>query len=229
MPQPGTDLYVDMVNKIPERRDSNGNVIRPNRWELAALQDAHLYDPSDDARPDGGMGFNRMWLTLFGAGWTTLRVIFTFALVLSAAVNIKTSLPDPWSIIVLLIVCQIYMSSRGFPRAINLVMAVNIILMAVATILSAWGSRANTNYYAKLEVTGGNCPFFWKNDCPLSSDTEQINSNMTILGCLTNSTWNEAAVGYPREAFFDPGTGADPNVFTSMYYNRQVSRHRRCG
>ena len=181
MPQPGTDLYIDMVNKIPERRDSNDNPIRPSRWELAALQDAHLYDPSDDIRPDGGMGFGRMVLILFGAGWTTLRVIFSFALVMSAAVNNNASLPDPWSIIVLLIVCQIYMSSRGFPRAINLVM---------------------------------------KNDCPLNIDTDQINSNMTIIGCLTNSTWNESIMGYPREAFFDPDSGADPNVYTSMYNNR---------
>jgi len=224
MPQPGTDLYVEMRDKIPERRDSDGREMRPNPWDLAALQDARLYDPSDDTRPDGGMGFGRMWLTLFGAGWTTLRVIFTFALVVTANVSTTTSLPDPWSVVVLIIVCQIYLSSRGFPRAVNLLMAFNILLMFLAVILISWGPRANINYYAKVDVSGGNCPFFWRNDCPLSESTSQINSNMTILGCLTNSTWNESTMGYPREAFFDPATGPDPNIFTAMHTNRRVTQ-----
>jgi hypothetical protein len=221
VPHPGTDLYVEMQTKIPRRRNQDDNGLSPpSEWDLAELQDAHNYDPNDDIRPHGGLGYGRMLLTLFGAGWTTLRVIFAFALILSSAADFTRSAPDPWSVVVLLIVCQIYMSSRGFPRAINLLMAFNILLMSIAVILSSWGPRADTNYYAKMEVIGGNCPFFWHNDCPLSIDTTQINSNMTIIGCLTNSAWDQAAEGYPREAFWDTTDSPDPNCFTFMYHNR---------
>jgi hypothetical protein len=161
-----------------------------------------------------------MVVTLFGAGWTTLRVIFTFVLILSAALKPNASMPDPWSVIVLLVVCQIYMSSRGFPRAVNLLMTVNIILMFAAIVLSAWGPRSTTNYYGKINVVGGNCPYFYHNDCPMTG--YHINKGMTILGCETNSTWNQALMGYPRAAFFDTG-GADPNRFTFMYKNLYVS------
>jgi len=223
MPEPGTDLYYAMEAKIPKRRDSNGKNIRPSRWELAALQDEVNYDPNDDIQPHGGVGYGRMVLTLFGAAWTTWRVVFSFILVLVSTFDVNSSLPDPWSIIVLLIVCQIYLSSRGFPRAINLLMAFNIAIMFVAFMLSTWGPRASTNYYGKMIVTGGNCPFFWGGNCPLNFATEQINKNMTVVGCLTNSTWNQEEMGYPREAFFDPATGPDPNQFTIMYQNRLVT------
>lgn len=224
VPQPGTDLYVEMQAKVPRHRNQDGNELNnPSEWDLAELQDVQNYDPRDDLRLHGGVGYGRMLLTLFGAGWTTIRVIFAFALILSTTVDLQRSAPDPWSVVVLLIVCQIYMSSRGFPRAINLLMALNILLMSIAVILSSWGPRANTNYYAKMEVIGGNCPFFWHNDCPLSSDTTRINSNMTVIGCLTNSTWDQAAEGYPREAFWDTNDNPDPNHFTSMNINRHVS------
>lgn len=218
MPQRGTAEYVELQAKIPQK----GSNQTPSEWDAAALQDAQLYLPSDDTKPHGGVGYGRMVLTLFGAGWTTLRVIFTFALVLSATVKTDSSLPDPWSVIALLIVCQIYMSSRGFPRAINLLMAFNIALMGTATILSTWGPRANTNYYAKMVVTGGNCPFFWHEDCPLTNYTPHINSNMTVLGCQNNNTWDQAAEGYPRGAYWDATDSPDPNRFSEMYHNRLV-------
>ena len=220
MPEPGTDLYYAMEARIPKRRDSNGNTIRPSRWELAALQDETKYDPNDDIQPHGGIGYGRMFLTLFGAAWVTWRVVFAFILVVVSTINVNSSLPDPWSIIVLLVVCQIYLSSRAYPRGVNLMMAINIAIMFVAFMLSTWGPRANSNYYGKMIVTGGNCPFFWRNDCPLSSSTHGNNRNMTIVGCLTNSTWNQAVMGYPREAFFDPATGPDPNRYTYMFDNR---------
>jgi hypothetical protein len=222
IPQPGTDMYVEMEN-IPRQKDGYGKEMPVDEWELAEIQDRRKYRPEDDTRPDGGTGIPRMMLTLFGVGWTTLRVFFTFVLVISATVKTDDSLPDPWSIIALFVVCQIYMSSRGFPRAFNLLMAFNIALMFTAIILSTWGPRSNINYYAKMEVTGGTCPYFWKNDCPFQDYSMQDSGfevNVGIIGCATNSTWNQTLMGYPREAFFAPSLSPDPNVHSVMYQNR---------
>src|ERR1700760_4583203 len=191
VPQPGTDMYVEMEARKSELRQQN---VRMSDWDYAHVQDTHLYDPNDDRRADGGVRYWHMFITLFGAAWTTLRVIFTFALILAAAIKPNASLPDPWSGIVLLVVCQIYMSSRGFPRAVNLLMAVNITLMFTAIILSAWGPRSSSNYYGKMDVIGGNCPYFYHNDCPLGIYHQS--KGIGIVGCETNSTWNQAAMGY---------------------------------
>jgi hypothetical protein len=213
-------MYVEMEARKHELRQQNRQM---TNWDYAHIQDTNLYDPNDDRRLDGGVGFWHMLVTLFGAGWTTLRVIFTFVLVLAATIKPNASLPDPWSVIVLLVVCQIYMSSRAYPRAVNLLMAVNISLMFAAIVLSAWGPRSSSNYYGKMDVVGGNCPYFYHNDCPLGD--YHLSKGLSIVGCETNSTWNQAAMGYPRAAFFDTG-GADPNRFTFMYHNRQVNlRH----
>jgi hypothetical protein len=91
--------------------------------------------------------------------------------------------------------------------------------MFISIILSTWGPRANSDYYAKLEVSGGNGPFFWHTGCPLGPLPYSVNKNITIIGCLTNSTWNQAAMGFLREAFWD-NCNPDPNLYTSMYKNR---------
>lgn len=172
------------------------------RAALAEYRAAGIpFNPEHDQRTDGGLGKATLIRTMAGIAWTTIRAASIFALAIRITRGSNDTYPGIVSVVILFCSAQTYLATRAMPRALYLLVVLDLMAIYAALILMIYGIFSEKDAYGKIGIQGGECPWLFGNDdCSIQSFRQ--------TGCIYNSTWDTAAHGYPPAS---PGSNSDPN------------------
>lgn len=171
------------------------------RAALAEYRAAGIpFNPEHDQRVDGGLGKATLTRTMAGIAWTTMRAASIFALAIRITRGSKDTYPGIVSVVILFCSAQTYLATRAMPRAVYLLVVLDLMAIYAALILMIYGILTQKDAYGKVGIQGGECPWLSTGTCSIDS----LRQN----GCIYNSTWDTMAHGYPPAS---PGSNSDPN------------------
>jgi hypothetical protein len=127
--------------------------------------------------------------------YNTARAAFAIAITLEIAITHKGTHAAVSSLFLFFLSIQTFTTNRTFPRLINLILVIDLVLVGAALLVAQWDWRVT--HYGDVVVFGGNCPVFASNctaqavrwtkvGCGAATKERDWNSRDDLLGAYFN-------------------------------------------
>lgn len=184
------------------------------------------FNPEIELRMDGGLGRYSLVTTVLGVTWTTVRAASAFALSVRIVCGSNDTFPSPIGLVILMLSAQTYCVSRAMPRFTYVVLALDLLMIYGALVLTTYGLVSDKDKYAKIGVDGGTCPYYSSYPCS-QHDPSRIGSR---IGCDASlaATWMNDMHDYPPDqdgtftGTVDPSGLSAPGILHIWYLQTMV-------